>query len=96
MDLSSINPLWGMAIAVLCCVGGVLILVVLNVIGGLFGVGLGILEIGLDLFSGGPIAWCGCLVVLLGCCGCTAITIMAIRVLSTCGTPDAVNFCRFF
>lgn len=100
MDLlQNVDPnllFWGGALCALIC-GGLLVLgfvfqlvgSALDIVGGLFGAVLGIL-------GGGPVSWCGCLVVLLGCGICGGFGLMLANALQTCGTPDAVNFCRLF
>lgn len=81
--------------ACLCGVAVVLIML-LQFVGDVFGVLFSIFGVFFDVLSGGPVSWCGCLfsVALLGGCGWFAWTL--IQALSTCGTPQAVNFCNLF
>lgn len=84
----------------LCCGLSCVVIVVLGVGLQVFGVvfqgALGIFELGLEVFAGGPVAWCGCLVVIIGVIACGAIAIAFLNVMGTCGTPDQVNLCRLF
>jgi hypothetical protein len=80
----------------LLCVGGVFLMLGLQIIGGLLDVFTSIFELFFDVLSGGPVAWCGCLVLLGGCAGIVGLGIMLSQALATCGTPQAVNFCSFF
>src|SRR5688572_5811011 len=75
------------------CVGGAAVVIVLQVLGGVFGFVFNLFEIFGDLLTGGPIAWCGCLLFLFGCGGCACIIAFAASIFSTCSTPDAVRFC---
>jgi hypothetical protein len=65
----------------------------LQIIGTALGFLTGILEFFSRIISGGPISWCGCLVVILGCGFCTVSVFSVASILQTCGTPEAVNFC---
>ena len=94
--VESIDTVWLVAGVCLCCIGGVVLLLIMNVLGGTLGAALGIFEVFFDFLSAGPIAWCGCLVLLFGCVVCGGGILVLINILSTCDTPDAVNFCRFF
>jgi hypothetical protein len=81
---------------VVLCLGGLVLSFVLPAVGGLLAFLGSIFELLLDVFTGGPVAWCGCLVraiLLVGCCGAAAIAGYS---LSTCNTPDPVHFCSWF
>lgn len=97
IDLNSLGSVTIiLAICAGLCVFGMLLLFLVQIIGGAFEVIGGFLEIIFGILSGGPEAWCSCIIgttILFLCCG-TVITVVGI--LSTCGTPDAVNFCRLF
>jgi hypothetical protein len=67
----------------------------LQVIGGLLGAFSSIFEIAFDVLSGGPVAWCGCIVLIVGCGGGTLLIVILAQGLSSCGTPQAINFCSF-
>ncbi|MFW5772655.1 MAG: hypothetical protein ACOCZH_04955 [Phototrophicaceae bacterium] len=96
MDFSSFD--WGTILLVcgLLCCGGFILSVVLTFVGGAFEVVFGLLGAIGDVLSGGPSAWCGCLVVVFGCLLCSGASIAVISLLQTCNTPDRVNLCRFF
>lgn len=95
--LANIDPgtwlLLGGACALICAVLFVLGLFfqvigsIVDVFSGLFGLVFGVL-------GGGPVSWCGCLVALFGCGLCGGLTLLMTNILQTCGTPQAVNFCR--
>lgn len=94
--LSSIDPLWVAICCGLLCIVGFLALIVLPIVGGALDLLGGIFELVFGILEGGPIAWCGCLLFLAGCGVCAGILIAVMSVLSTCDTPNAVNFCRLF
>jgi hypothetical protein len=85
----------GLILGGICLVGVVLAVVfgalttVLQFFAQIFGFFAGIL-------SGGPIAWCGCIVAIGGCIGVVILAISISTILSTCGTPNEVNFCQLF
>ncbi len=78
------------------CVVGVVLTVAINFLGTLVGALGGVLQFGVDIITGGPAAWCSCivLVVVIVICGGGAYLLWS--ALSTCGTPQAVNLCTLF
>ncbi|MDX2162587.1 MAG: hypothetical protein SF162_14785 [bacterium] len=87
-------PLLGVGCALLCVAGVVLMLgaQVIGIFADLIGSVTG-------LFSGlvgNPIACCGCLVLLGAVVVCGGGLWVISGVLSSCGTPEAVNFCALF
>lgn len=94
--LNSIQPIWLVICCGALCALGIFVMVVLPIIGGAFDLLGGVFELVFNVFEGGPVAWCGCLFVLLGCGLCGGIVLAIISVASTCDTPNAVNFCRLF
>jgi hypothetical protein len=78
------------------CVGGVILAFVLNLLGTIFGALGSVLAFGTDIITGGPVTWCGCLVVIVLLLLCGGGLLLLASVLSTCGTPDAVNLCSLF
>lgn len=96
------NPLW---IALGCtslCIIGVIVSFVLPIIGsilgifiGIFEMFLGIFELGFGAISAGPIGCFGCLLTSILCGSCGAITLALVWVAPRCGTPEALNICRF-
>ncbi len=93
MDLSNINPTLILLLCGLCGVG-IVIIFILQFFSGLFDIIGGLFGFLLDIVSGGPSAWCSCFVVVLGCPVCAGIIYFSVNVVSTCGTSEAVNFCR--
>ena len=100
MDLSQIIQPGSIVSLVVICVVIIIIGAVLGFVVNFFGSILGVIgsTFGLftDFLAGGPIVWCGCVVgiVVLALC---AIGIFAVgSLLSTCGTPEAINLCRLF
>jgi len=87
-------PYLGVCVALLC----VVILVVgfiLQVVGGFLDIFIGFFEVFLEILQGGPIAWCGCLALLLGCCGCSGLVFLALNASASC-VEFPTNFCRWF
>jgi hypothetical protein len=79
--------------AVLLCVVGVVLFFGLQIVGTTFGLFTNFIDLFTDILGGGPIAWCGCLLVLLTCVGCVGIALLAV----TCSSnPTAMNFCSLF
>ncbi|MCL4248851.1 MAG: hypothetical protein KJ065_11960 [Anaerolineae bacterium] len=97
MDLSQlINSSNISGILVVCgvmCVVGVVLFIALNFLGTIFGLLGGFLELGIDLITGGPVTWCGCLVVLAVLFICGATVLLLGSAFSSCGTPNATNLC---
>jgi len=92
--LSGGNTLTLVFICAGLCVAGMVILFIFQFLGGIFATLLSVLQFGIDILSGGPVAWCGCLVGILACCGVFGGIVFFLNVARSCGTPDAVNFCR--
>lgn len=94
LDLNTLLPV------ALCCIGILLFGGVIGFVVQFLGFGVQIigtlLDVVMSIISGGPIAWCGCLVMLFGCAGCGFITLLLASVLPNCGTPNQVNLCRLF
>jgi hypothetical protein len=68
------------------CVAGLLLMFGLQLLGTL----AGLLEVFTGFFTGGPIAGCGCVVLLVICVGVAAIAWLV----TTCSAnPNAMNFC---
>lgn len=84
------------AVILVLCIGGLLLSFALPLLSGIFTLISALFEVGLDVLMGGPIAWCGCIVFLVLVVGCCAFVAVVAYSLSTCGTPDAVNFCSWF
>lgn len=96
--LQSINLNDAALLGVVCsCLCVILIVVgfVLQFVGGTLEAVFGLFGFVFDIIQAGPLAWCGCLVLLLICGGCCAITFGASSLFATCGTPEQINLCRF-
>ncbi|RMG80695.1 MAG: hypothetical protein D6712_17615 [Chloroflexi bacterium] len=85
-----------LGIVLLCgglCVVGVVLMIALQFISGTLGFLLGFFELFIEILAAGPIAWCGCLLMLFACAICG---LMIYSLVTVCGTPDQVMICRFF
>jgi hypothetical protein len=94
-----VNPgdlaLLALGCACLCGVGFLLV-TGLQVVSGFLGIFSSVIEVFFEVLSGGPVAWCGCLVLLGVCGGGTILVVILVQGLSSCGTPQAINFCALF
>ena len=81
--------------ALLCGVGILLFLglQLLEFAGAIIGAIIGIFELFLGVLGGGPVAWCGCLLVLLVIVSCAGIVFL---LATSCGTENAINLCSVF
>jgi hypothetical protein len=77
---------------VLLCGVGFLLFFGIQIIGGLFGTIFGFLELFIDILAGGPVAWCGCLLLLSACAVCAGLALFISQL--NCET-DPIMFCRF-
>lgn len=77
---------------VLLCFVGLALFVVLQFFGNILGSVAGFFGLFFDVIQGGPLAWCGCLLLVGACAICAGIIYLG----SICGTPNAVNFCALF
>ena len=97
MDLSQlINSSNLSGILVVCgvmCVVGVGLFIALHFLGTIFGLLGGFLHLGIDIITGGPVTWCGCLVVLVVIFICGATVLLLGSAFSSCGTAQATNLC---
>lgn len=100
MDLTQIaNSINWPVVLLVCgglCVVGVILLFALNIIGTLFGAAGTLLSLGTDVVTGGPVTWCGCLVLLALLVICGGALLLIGSALATCGMPNAVNLCALF
>lgn len=83
-------------IALLVCVAGFALALILPLASAILSIVGGLLDFVMDLLTGGPVTWCGCLLALVVVGGCCGLAALISYVLSTCGTPQAVNFCVWF
>ena len=92
--LQNIDPTI-LAIGGLACVGICVVGVVLSFISGIFDVLIGLVEIIGQIAGGGPVAWCGCLVILGGCGICAGIVAFLPSINASC-QANYTNFCQLF
>lgn len=78
------------------CVVGFMLVGGLQLVGGLLGTVSSLVEIVFDVLSGGPVSWCGCLVLIFVCVGGVGGAYLITQALATCGTPQAINLCSLF
>ena len=82
------------ALACVCLCGlGIVLVTGFHVLTGLIGAIGSVLQLFFQILGGGPVAWCGCLVVILIVAGGIGLVIVMAQAFSTCGTPQAINFC---
>ena len=99
MDLlQNIDPGLLPFIAVGCALLCVVVIVIgflLQAVSGLFEVVFGFAELVIDILQGGPIAWCGCLLLILACAGTAGGVILLLNAPESCLT-HATHFCQWF
>lgn len=79
----------------LCGVGFMLV-AGFHVLTGFLGVFSTLIDVISHVIAGGPVAWCGCLVLIFVCGGGAALALIIAQGLSSCGTAQAINFCALF
>ena len=91
-----INPgdliLLALGCACLCGVG-LLFMTGFQVISGFLDIFSSLIEVVFEILAGGPVAWCGCVVLLFVCGGGTVLAVILAQGLWSCGTQQAINFC---
>lgn len=95
-DLLGGSPL---SLVLICCCAagvGVVLLLGLQIIGGLFDIIGQLLELFTGLLEFGPLPGCGCVIFLMICGGGAVCGLLLWQALATCGTPNAVNLCALF
>ena len=95
--LQAINPNIVVMVSVglcLLCVVGVAFTFIMQFVGIGIGIISGVIHFFTGIITGGPLAWCGCLIFLFICSGCGFVTIVLSSIIPKCGTPDAINLCR--
>ncbi len=75
------------------CIVGLLLFLGLQIIGTTVSTFAGILQLLGSIVNGGPIAWCGCLLILFICIGVVGV---ALLVTNCNANPYSMNFCQFF
>lgn len=88
-----------LVIGLACCalaVIGTALLFGLQLITGLVSAIGALVDVIVGIVGGGPTAWCGCLLAVIGCGACAGGTVFMANLLAACGTPQATNFCTLF
>ena len=94
IDLGTVVSLIGCALSCLTFAG--ILGTILHFLGTGLSIITAILNLGFGVISGGPVVWCGCLLVMMVCGGCAFMTLALSTILPNCGTVQAVNLCRLF
>jgi hypothetical protein len=94
IDLGTVVSLIGCGLSCLTFAG--ILGTILHFLGTGIGLIASILHLVFSVVNGGPGVWCGCLVVMMVCGGCSVVTLAVVTILPSCGTAHAVNLCRFF
>jgi len=89
----SLLPYIGVCCALLCA-GIFVIGFILQVVGGFLDIFFGFFEVFFEILQGGPIAWCGCLVLIFGCIGCAGFVFFMLNASVSC-VEYPTNFCRW-
>lgn len=79
-----------------CCAVGIVGFFVLQFVGGVLDIVSGVMGLVFGVLGGGPVAWCGCALVLMLLCGCGFMVYAYVGIIPSCGTANAVNLCRLF
>jgi hypothetical protein len=77
------------------CLIGVVLFFGAQILGAVVGTFGDIFGFALELISGGPLQWCGCLLAIGGCAVVGIIVWLVAGALSSCGTQPT-NFCALF
>ena len=99
MDLlQNIDPAHLPYIAVGCALLCIVVFVIgflLQAVSGIFNVVLGLFELLIDLLQGGPVAWCGCVVLLLGFVAFAGGIFLLLNAPESCAAHPT-RFCQWF
>lgn len=96
--LEKIDPTHLPYIAIGCallCLVALLIGFLLQALSGIFDIVFGLFEIVIDLLQGGPVAWCGCIFVLIGLAAAAGAVVLVLNAPEACA-EHPTNFCRWF
>ena len=99
MDLlQNIDPAHLPYLAVGCallCLVALVIGFLLQALSGIFDVAVGLFGVVVDMLQGGPVAWCGCLVLLVGLAAAAGAVLLMLNAPEACA-EHPTNFCRWF
>lgn len=96
--LQNIDPSHLPYIAVGCallCVAAVVIGFLLQAVSGIFDVILGLIEVAAEIMQGGPVAWCGCILLIAGLIACAGFTFLFLNAPDSCAA-NPTRFCQWF
>lgn len=83
-----------------CCCGLCGLGLAMSILGPFVDIAFGILGMIVDvastLFEAGPVPGCGCVVVAALIAAVLLVGAIVLSITSTCGTPQATNFCTLF
>lgn len=94
--LQSLDPENPLTLAVACallCLVGLVLSLGMQALSGVLEIISSLAGMFMELLSGGPVAWCGCLALLALLVGGGIVAVMLVQGLASCGTPEAINFC---
>ena len=97
-SLQNIDPNHLPYIAVGCallCIVALVIGFLLQALSGIFDIVFGLIEIVIDLLQGGPVAWCGCVFLLIGLAAAVGAVLLFFNAPEACAAHPT-NFCRWF
>ncbi len=96
--LQNIDPAHLPYVAVGCALLCLVVLVIgflLQAVSGIFDVIFGLFEIVIDMLQGGPVAWCGCLFLLVGLAAAAGVVLLFFYAPEACA-EHPTNFCSWF
>ena len=96
--LQNIDPTHLPYVAVGCallCLVALVIGFLLQAVSGIFDVVVGLFGVVIDMLQGGPVAWCGCLVLLVGLAAAAGAVLLYFNAPEACAEYPT-NFCRWF
>ncbi len=96
--LQNIDPAHLPWIAVGCallCVALVVIGFLLQAISSIFDVIAGVIEVAVDVAQGGPVAWCGCTLLIIGLIACAGFAFLYLNAPESCA-EHPTRFCQWF
>ncbi len=96
--LQNIDPSHLPFIAVGCallCVALLVIGFLLQAVSSLFDVVAGLIQVALEIAQGGPIAWCGCSLLIIGLIACAGIAFLFLNAPESCAIQPT-RFCQWF
>ena len=79
----------------LLCVVVVVIGIIMQAVSSFFDVFVGFAEVIIEILQGGPMAWCGCVLVIFACIGLAGGAFLLLNAPESCAAHPT-NFCRWF